>query len=231
MDIKKWSRMPAYMKTAEVRPYYEKLRAKRKSLMVKRGMDIVLAFILLVMFSPVMLLVGVLIKLDSPGPVFFRQERITQYGRKFKIFKFRTMVNNAQKLGGQVTIGGDGRITRIGEKIRKYRIDEIPQLINVLAGDMTFVGTRPEVEKYVRCYSREMFATLLLPAGITSEASIEYKDEGKLLEEAENASEADKIYIRRVLPGKMEYNLKSLKNYSVLSDLKTMLKTVIAVLR
>lgn len=228
MFLRKWSQLPAYMKTAEVRPYYKKLRALEKSLMAKRGIDIFLSSLLLLCLSPVMLLVGVLIKLDSPGPVFFRQERITQYGRKFKIFKFRTMVNNAQRLGGQVTVGGDARITRMGKKIRKYRIDEIPQLINVLTGDMTFVGTRPEVEKYVRHYSREMFATLLLPAGITSEASIEYKDEESLLAGAEDA---DKTYIEQVLPGKMAYNLKSLENYSILSDLKTMLKTVIAVIR
>ena len=169
-----------------------------------------------------------MIKMDSQGPVIFKQVRITTYGRKFKIYKFRTMVNNADKMGTQVTTKGDVRVTRIGKFLRKCRLDELPQLINILKGDMTFVGTRPEVEKYVVHYTNEMKATLLLPAGVTSRTSIEYKDEKRLLENAENA---DEVYINQVLPEKMEYNLKSIKNFSIVEDIKTMFATVFAVIR
>lgn len=167
------------------------------------------------------------IKMDSKGPVFFRQERITQYGRVFRIFKFRTMVNNADKIGSQVTVGGDARITRVGAKIRKVRLDEIPQLINVLIGDMSFVGTRPEVKRYVDAYTDEMYATLLLPAGITSEASIRYKDEDEILAGAEDV---DKAYIEQVLPDKMKYNLDEIKRFGFFREIGTMFRTVLAVL-
>ena len=169
-----------------------------------------------------------LIKLDSPGPVFFKQERVTQYGRKFQILKFRTMVQNAEKMGSQITKSHDSRLTRVGRVIRGCRIDELPQLVNVLLGDMSFVGTRPEVVKYVRAYTDEMKATLLLPAGITSEASISYKDEGEMME---GVDDVDDVYIHQVLPEKMEYNLEALRNYSLLGDLRTMVRTVFAVLR
>ena len=138
------------------------------------------------------------------------------------------MVNDADKKGSQVTLKGDSRITRVGKKIRKARLDELPQLLNVLCGDMSFVGTRPEVKKYVDCYTEEMYATLLLPAGITSEASIMFKDEDELLQNAENV---DKQYVETVLPLKMKYNLESIKNFNIWNDLKTMFRTVIAVLQ
>jgi len=170
----------------------------------------------------------IMIKLDSKGPVFFRQERVTQYGRIFRIFKFRSMVNNAEKYGVQVTAVGDARITRVGAMLRKQRIDELPQLINILIGDMTFVGTRPEVKKYVDCYTNEMYATLLLPAGLTSRTSIEYKDEDKLLE---GADDINKVYIEKVLPEKMKFNLINVKQFSLLSDIMTMLATFFAVLK
>lgn len=228
MLFRSWSQLPSYMRKAEVKEYYLALRKKQNSLKVKRVCDIVLAVLVLLIVWPVMAGVAIAIKLDSPGPVFFRQERITAYGRKFRIFKFRTMVKNAQQLGTQVTVGQDARITGVGKKIRKYRIDELPQLFNVLLGDMSFVGTRPEVEKYVRQYSPEMFATLLLPAGITSRASICYKDEEKILEGCEDV---DKAYVELVLPGKMEYNLKSVKEFSLLADFKTMIDTIFAVVK
>ena len=158
----------------------------------------------------------------------YRQTRVTTYGREFRIFKFRSMVQNADKKGSQVTTKCDGRITRIGRILRKYRLDELPQLLNILNGDMSFVGTRPEVVKYVRHYTSEMRATLLLPAGVTSMTSIEYKDEEKLLESVEDA---DDIYIHQILPEKMKYNLKALEKFNFLEDLKTMFRTVLAVLK
>lgn len=183
---------------------------------------------MIVILSPLLIIISVLIVTDSKGGVFYRQERVTQYGKKFRIFKFRTMVANADKIGTQVTVSNDNRITRIGAVIRKYRIDEIPQLFNILLGDMSLVGTRPESVHYVKHYTSEMMATLLMPAGVTSEASILYKDEAKLLDKADDV---DRVYIERVLPDKMKYNLASIKNFSVIKDIKTMIKTVIAVVR
>lgn len=185
-----------------------------------------MSLLLLLVLSPVFLVLAIWIRTDSRGPVFYRQERVTQYGRIFRIFKFRTMVVNADQKGTLVTVGNDARITKVGEKIRHVRLDEIPQLINILKGDMTFVGTRPEVERYVKQYTDEMNATLLLPAGVTSEASIRYKDEDEILAKAEDP---DKAYVQDVLPAKMKYNLEAMKNFSLSSEIKTMARTVKAV--
>lgn len=228
MILKKWEELPDFMKNDEVKEYYECLVRRKTSLIIKRIFDIFTSFIMLVCLSPVFLILSVMIKMDSEGPVFYRQVRVTQYGRKFKIFKFRTMVANADKIGAHVTSNNDSRITKIGEKIRNCRLDEIPQLINVFFGDMSFVGTRPEAVTYVDQYTPEMYATLLLPAGITSEASILYKDEAQLLEKADNV---DEVYVNEVLPGKMKYNLKSIKEFSLISEFKTMIRTVIAVVK
>jgi lipopolysaccharide/colanic/teichoic acid biosynthesis glycosyltransferase len=216
------------MQTEEVRPYYEALQKKNLSLVMKRVFDIVVSLIMLVVLALVFLVLAVAIKLDSPGPVFYRQVRVTRYGKEFRIFKFRTMVQNADKIGAQVTVNNDARITRVGKFIRDCRLDEIGQLLNVLVGDMTFVGTRPEVPKYVAEYTPEMMATLLLPAGVTSEASIQYKDEAALLDGAENV---DQTYLERVLPGKMTYNLEAVLEFSFLGDIRTMFRTVLAVLQ
>lgn len=215
------------MQTPEVRPYYEILRKKQGSLVLKRLFDIVASAMMLLVLSPVFLVLAVAIKVDSPGPVFYRQVRVTQYGRQFRIFKFRTMVSNADQIGAQVTVNGDSRITRVGRVIRNCRLDEIGQLLNVLGGSMTFVGTRPEVPKYVEAYTNEMWATLLLPAGVTSQASIRYKDESALLDAAENV---DEVYTNNVLPAKMQYNLYAIRNFSFFQELKTMVETVLAVL-
>ena len=220
--------IPDYMQTDAVRPYYEKLKKKQLSLIFKRIFDIVVSLLLIVVFSPVLIIISILIVSDSKGGVFYRQERVTQYGKKFKIFKFRTMVANADKIGTQVTVSNDDRITKVGSVIRKYRIDEIPQLFNILLGDMSFVGTRPESTHYVKFYTSEMYATLLLPAGVTSEASIMYKDEAELLDKADDV---DKVYIKKVLPGKMRYNLESIRNFSFIKEIGTMFKTVLAVMR
>lgn len=228
MVLRKWEELPDCMKNDEVKEYYECLVRKNTSLILKRLFDIFTSFVMLVLLSPLFVILSVMIKMDSKGPVFYRQVRVTQYGRKFKIFKFRTMVANADKIGAHVTSNNDSRITKIGEKIRNCRLDEIPQLINVFLGDMSFVGTRPEALTYVEQYTPEMYATLLLPAGITSEASILYKDEAQLLEKADNV---DEVYVNEVLPGKMKYNLKSIKDFSLMSELKTMVRTVIAVVK
>jgi lipopolysaccharide/colanic/teichoic acid biosynthesis glycosyltransferase len=226
MMLCKWEQLPSQLQTEAVRPYYDILRKKQASLLVKRIFDIVVSAIMLLVLSPVFLVLAIAIKLDSPGPVFYRQVRVTQYGKQFRIFKFRSMVQNADK-GSLVTVGGDSRITRVGKLIRKCRLDELCQLIDILRGTMTFVGTRPEVPKYVEQYTPEMLATLLLPAGVTSLASIFYKDEDQLLEGAEDV---DDVYINQVLPGKMRYNLRAIETFSFWGDIRIMFMTVFAVL-
>ena len=230
MLVKEWNELPEYMQVEEVRPYYEILRKKKGQLILKRIFDICASLVLIVLLSPIILFFSIWIKLDSNGPVFYRQERITQYGKVFRIFKFRTMVNNADKIGNLVTSKNDSRITKVGEKIRKYRIDEIPQLFNVLIGEMSFVGTRPEVQKYVNQYTPEMYATLLLPAGVTSLASIKFKDEDEILERyTSKGRETNEVYVKEVLPLKMEYNLKAITSFNFIKELGTMISTVVKV--
>ena len=218
--------------TEIVKKYREEIEKRRVSLFLKLFLDKVLALILLIPLSPIILAIAIWIKLDSEGPVFYRQERITTYGRPFRIFKFRTMVKDADKLGAAVTEHNDPRISRAGNKLRKVRLDELPQLFNVLLGDMSFVGVRPEVAKYVNRYTDEMNATLLLPAGITSPASIEYKDEDEVIEKFKGTGRSiDDIYIEEVLPDKMKYNLDYIKNFSIVNDMKIMIQTALAVIK
>ncbi|MED1089150.1 sugar transferase [Bacillus paramycoides] len=226
--LKKWGELPNGMKIDSVRKYYELLYKKRYSLFFKRIFDIVMGVLVLLILSPMFILIGIAIKVDSKGPVMFRQVRVTQYGKQFKIFKFRTMVNDADKVGTQVTTKNDNRITRVGKLLRKIRLDEIPQLFNVILGDMSFVGTRPEVVKYVERYTDEMMATLLLPAGVTSEASIQYRNEEQLLT---NTEDVDETYVNEVLPEKMRYNLRSIESFSFFGDIKTMINTVFVVVK
>ncbi len=226
MGLVPWDELPEEMRTEEVRPYYDSLAKKRGQLVLKRVLDVAGSAALLVVLSPVMLVLAAAIRLDSPGPVFFRQERVTRYGRRFRIFKFRTMVADAESRGAQVTSGADPRVTRVGAVVRKYRLDEFPQLIDVLRGTMSFVGTRPEVPRYVAAYTPEMMATLLLPAGVTSRSSVEYKDEAELLE---GAADPDAAYVAEVLPGKMEINLQSVREFGIMDDLKTVCSTVFSV--
>lgn len=225
--LKKWETLPDYMQNDEVRGYYETLQKKKVSMFLKRIMDLLGGLILLILLAIPMIVISIMIKLDSDGPVFYRQERVTTYGKHFKIHKFRTMVSNADKIGSTVTVGNDSRITKVGAKLRGCRLDELPQVLDLISGNMSFVGTRPEAVKYVEQYKPEYMATLLLPAGITSEASIRYKDEAELLDAA---SDVDKTYIEEVLPGKMKYNLDSIKNFSFFGDIATMFRTVLAVL-
>lgn len=225
--LKAWEELPDYMRVPEVRPYYEILNERKLSLLVKRVFDFVAAVILLLILAIPMAVIAVCVKADSEGPVFYRQERVTTYGKHFRIHKFRTMVSNAERIGSTVTVSNDSRITRVGSKLRRLRLDELPQVFDVLEGNMSFVGTRPEAVKYVERYQPEYYATLLLPAGITSEASIRYKDEDRLLNAAEDV---DRVYLEQVLPEKMKWNLESIREFRFLRDILTMFRTVAAVL-
>ena len=225
--LPKWEELPDDMRTEAVKPYYDALGRRKAGLFFKRLFDIFASLDLIILLGIPMIVIAIMIKCDSKGPVFFRQERVTSYGAKFRIHKFRTMVNNADKMGTSVTVDNDVRITEVGAKLRDHRLDEFPQLFDVLAGNMSFVGTRPEVVKYVERYTDEMNATLLMPAGITSIASIEYKDEAELLEKAEDA---DEVYVNDILPSKMEYNLKSVKEFGFFKDIGVLFKTIGAVL-
>lgn len=224
--LKNWEEIPQWMKCPEVRFYYDILNKKKVSLILKRLFDIIISFILLFLLAIPFIAIALIIALDSPGGVFYRQERITAYGRRFRIHKFRTMIADAEKIGPCVTVHDDSRITGIGMFLRKYRLDELPQLIDVINGNMSFVGTRPEVSRYVKHYTPEMKATLLLPAGITSEASIHYKDEAALLDSTEDI---DYTYIEKVLPDKMKYNLEAIEHFSFFREIVTMFHTVFAV--
>lgn len=226
MKIIKWEQLPQELQTEKVKKYYDILIKKQVSLFFKRVFDFVVSLIMLVVLSPIFLILAIAIKVDSPGTVFYRQERVTQYGKRFRIHKFRTMVQNADK-GSQITVNDDQRITHVGKIIRNCRLDEIAQLLDVIAGTLTLVGVRPESPRYVAEYTEEMMATLLLPAGVTSIASIYYKDEAKLLDGVEDT---DKVYIEQILPGKMYYNLKGIEEFGFWNDIKVLFMTVFAVL-
>ena len=216
--MKAFDKLPEEFQNDEVRQYYDILSKKQASVIFKRAFDLFVSVILLIFLIIPIAVIAIAVKCDSKGPVMFRQERVTKYGRRFKIFKFRTMVVNAESLGTMVTTDSDSRVTRIGRKLRKYRLDELPQVFNVLSGSMTVVGTRPEVPKYVDMYEDKYYATLLLPAGITSLASIMYKDEEKLLASTEDA---DKVYVETILPEKMKYNLEYTEHFSFGSDVSS----------
>ena len=225
--LPKWESLPDALRVPEVRPYWEALDRRRGQLAAKRVLDVLGALVLLVILALPMLLIALLIRLDSEGPVFYRQERVTTGGAHFRIHKFRTMVRNADRIGTAVTVGNDSRITRVGAKLRRLRLDELPQVLDVLQGTMSFVGTRPEAVRYVERYRPEYRATLLTPAGITSEASIRFKDEARLLDAADDV---DRVYLEEILPRKMAWNLRSIREFSLFGDIRTALRTVLAVL-
>ena len=228
----KWDELPLEMQLSEVEPYYQLVSQRKGSLVLKRCLDFLLALVLLFLTSPLFIVLSIWIKLDSKGPVIYKQERVTQYNRHFKIWKFRTMVTDADKKGSLVTSANDNRITKVGNLIRRVRLDELPQLVNVLKGEMSFVGTRPEVPRYTEQYSPEMMATLLLPAGITSLASINYKDEDTIISQmTAKGMTVDQAYVERVLPEKMHFNLAYLRDFSFIGDIKIMLQTVVEVLK
>lgn len=229
MILKKFEDLPKEFQIPEVKEYYDILDRKRFQLVLKRLFDIIVSVIILLVIWWFMALIAFAIVLETKGPVFFRQERVTQYGRHFKIFKFRSMVENASEIGSSITQDHDPRITKVGRFVRKIRADEFCQLLDVLRGTMTFVGTRPEVPKYVEKYTPEMMATLLLPAGVTSEASIYYKNEEQILNNL-TPEEVDQVYLEKILPEKMKYNLQMIKKFTFGYECKIMWKSVWAVL-
>lgn len=224
MRVKPFAVLPPVFQQEEVRPYYDLLAKKQFQLVLKRILDVLMALVLCLLLSPFLLVTALAIKLDSPGPVLYRQERVTQYGRHFYIYKFRTMVANADKIGAAVTKSDDVRITRVGKVLRRLHFDEFSQLFNVLRGDMTFVGVRPEVPKFVARYTPEMWATLLLPAGLTSRCSIAYRNENDKLEGVEDP---EKVYIEEILPDKMHINLREMRHFSLVREAKVLFDTIL----
>lgn len=194
----------------------------------KRIFDFITSLCGLVVLSPMFIVVAVLIKKEDGGSVFFRQIRVGQNGKLFKIYKFRTMVENAERLGAQVTKGDDPRITKIGKVLRKYKLDEFPQLINVLKGEMSLVGPRPEVPKYVRFFEEDYREILKVKPGITDYASLEYKDENELLK---GSDDPERVYLEKILPKKIEYYKKYLKEISFFTDLKLILRTIMEIFK
>lgn len=227
MILKKWDNLPLCFKTDEIKPYYEFLYKKRKSIFFKRVFDFIFGIFLFIITLPILLIIGLIIKIDSPGPIFFRQIRVTQYGENFKIMKLRTMKNGSELNGSPITLKNDNRITKVGAFLRKLRIDELPQLLNIIKGEMTFVGMRPELPKYVESYTNEMLATLLMPAGVTSFTSIKYRNEYEMLVEEKSS---DNFYINNILPDKMKSNLEELKQFSLWKDLNVIFSTIKMVL-
>ena len=195
--------------------------------MLKRIFDITSSLFGLILLSPFMIIIAILIKLDSKGSVFFKQVRVTKNGREFKIFKYRTMRVGSDKYS-QITVGKDSRITKVGDFLRKYKLDEIPQLINVLIGDMSLVGPRPEVPKYVALYTEEQKEILKVRAGITDYASIEFSNENDILA---NEADPEKAYIEKIMPRKIELNKKYLSEISVMTDIKIILLTIKKILK
>ena len=218
--------LPREFQCDEVKKYYDILDKKRLSLCLKRVMDIVVSLILVVLLLLPMAVIAIIIKLTSKGPVLYKQVRVTTNNRRFRIWKFRTMTVGADQKGALVTSANDNRVTPIGKTLRKFRLDELPQVFHVLSGKMSFVGTRPEVVKYVKQYTPEMMATLLMPAGITSLASIRFKDEDAMIGDVSDPDEVDRIYVEEILPKKMKYNLRYIYRFGFRRDLYLMLSTV-----
>ena len=206
----------------------EVLEKRKLQLALKRLMDVVISGGALLVIWPVLLLIALAIKIDDPGPVFYRQVRVGRDGKEFRIYKFRTMVVDADKKGLAITVGRDRRITRMGALLRKTKLDELAQLINVFTGEMSFVGPRPEVPKYVNLYTPYQRQVLLVRPGITDYASIAYRNENDLLEGAEDP---EKMYIETIMPDKIELNMKYLREISPIADIRLILSTIVAVIR
>lgn len=226
MILLPFEKLPRKFQCEEVKKYYDILDKKRPSLVMKRVMDIILSLIIIILLILPMAVIAVIIKLTSEGPVLYKQVRVTTNNRRFKIWKFRTMTVGADQKGALVTSANDNRVTGIGKTLRKFRLDELPQAFHVLSGKMSFVGTRPEVVKYVERYTPEMMATLLMPAGITSLASIRFKDEDAMIGDVSDPDEVDRIYVEEILPKKMEYNLEYLSRFGFRRDIHLMFSTV-----
>jgi lipopolysaccharide/colanic/teichoic acid biosynthesis glycosyltransferase len=221
-----YSSLPDNFHTELIKSYCDYLAKKQVALFFKRVFDIFTSFIFIVLLFIPMFVVAILVKTTSKGPVLYKQVRVTRYGKDFKILKFRTMVNNADKKGPSITILNDSRVTKVGKFLRKIRFDETPQLFNVIKGEMSFVGPRPEVPTYVEHYSNEMNITLLMKAGITCPASIAFRDEEKILNQS---NDYDQTYINRILPIKAKYNIDYVKKFSFFGDCKIMFDTFLVV--
>lgn len=223
MKMPEYLSLPEELRCDEVKHYYDILKTKTSSLVLKRIFDVAVALFLIILLALPMAVIALLIKCTSKGPVIYKQVRVTAFGKRFKIFKFRSMRTDADSKGELLTVGEDSRVTKVGRFIRKFRLDELPQIFHVLSGKMSIVGTRPEVPKFTDKYTNEMLATLLLPAGVTSLASIKFKDEAELLADS---SDVDKTYVETILPQKMKYNLEYIENFSFIGDIKLIFKTV-----
>lgn len=223
MKMPEYSKLPDELQCDAVKEYYDILKTKAARLVLKRAFDIVVAIVMIIILLLPMAIISILIKATSKGPVIYKQVRVTTFGKRFKIWKFRSMRTDADSKGELLTVSDDDRITKIGHFLRKFRLDELPQIFHVLSGKMSIVGTRPEVPKFTDKYTDEMLATLLLPAGVTSLASIRFKDEAELLSSADNA---DKVYIETILPEKMKYNLEYIRGFAFINDIKLIFKTV-----
>ena len=191
---------------------------------IKRLFDILASGIGIIILSPVLLIIALRIKTGSDGPIFFKQVRVGKDGKEFEILKFRTMVVDAEKMGRQITVGADNRITKVGGFLRKYKLDELPQLFNVFKGDMSLVGPRPEVPRYVKLYTEEQRKVLNVKPGITVLASIRYRDENELLGQAENP---DEFYINTIMPDKLALNLEYINKSNVFYDIYIIIETII----
>lgn len=191
---------------------------------IKRIFDFTVSLIGVIILSPIFIIVSISIKLDSKGSILFLQKRVGQYGKEFNIYKFRTMVTNAEKLGTQITIGKDNRITRVGSFLRKFKIDELPQLFNVLKGDMSLVGPRPEVPKYVNLYTEEQRKVLQVRPGITDIASLRYKDENDILGSVDNPEE---YYVNVIMKDKLKLNIEYIEKSNIFLDIYLIIKTIV----
>ena len=203
------------------------LARRRPQLAAKRAMDVLISGAALCVLWPVFLLIALAIVIDDPGPVFYRQVRVGRGGKEFRIFKFRSMIADADRKGLQITVGRDSRITRVGTLLRKTKLDELAQLINVFLGQMSFVGPRPEVPRYVALYTPYQRQVLLVRPGITDYASIAYRNENDLLA---GADDPERMYIEEIMPAKLELNMRYLHEISPLCDVKLIFKTIAVVL-
>lgn len=201
-----------------------KIEKKKLNFVCKRVFDFTASLLGLLILSPILLVTAIFIKIDSRGPIFFKQKRVGKNKKTFEIYKFRTMVTDAEKMGKQITVGNDRRITRIGKVIRKCKLDELPQLINVLKGEMSLVGPRPEVPRYVELYDEYQEQILLVKPGITDYASIKFINENEILGAS---SDPEEEYIKEIMPNKIELNMQYINNFSIFEDIRLILKTIL----
>ena len=219
--MRSWNKLPSPINNDAVKPIYDLLKRRWFYRFIKRAFDLFASLFLLILLFLPSLIIGIIIVCDSRGGMFFCQTRVGRYGKAFKIIKFRTMRKDSE--GNQhITHKNDNRITKVGKFLRKTHLDEFPQLLNVIAGQMSFIGTRPEVQQFVDQYQDEWYSTLLMRPGITSTASYSCDDEAKVLEEGN----ADEIYLSKVLPVKMAMNVEDIKKMSAGRDIKILWKTM-----